>query len=592
MKGTQERGRRTVFGVYAAHALRYRWLLFGIIVMNITMACAALAAPVYLRTFINTLAMGDTSDVVVSSLLATLAIIISFWVLDWLAHRVQYVLTMYLEVGVMTDLYHSSFKYLLGHSYNFFISRFAGTLTHKVTKFARAFELLFDGVTNQFFPTTIFTVGAIIVVTVHNKTLGLILGVWVVCFLIFQIYVSRLRQPVRIERSEADSRVTGNLADAISNQTTIVLFSGARFEATRFARTVAVWANALYRTWIADSWIWSGIGLFILVIQAALFYGGIVFWQKGLFTIGDFVLIQSYLLSTFRSMEQMNRDLRKMGDAYSDAVEMVEILDEVHEIRDAAHAEPLAVAEGVVEFKDVDFHFQEERGVFANFNMCVQGGEKVALIGPSGAGKSTITKLILRLFDVKKGAILIDEEDVRDVTQESLRNAIGFVPQEPILFHRTLMENIRYGRRDATDAEVLEAAKQAYCHEFISRLPLGYDTYVGERGVKLSGGERQRVAIARAILKNAPILVLDEATSSLDSESEVFIQRALANLMHGKTVIVIAHRLSTIMKMDRIIALDDGAVVEEGTHQELLAKRGLYAKLWSHQAGGFLQDEA
>jgi ATP-binding cassette, subfamily B, bacterial len=288
----------------------------------------------------------------------------------------------------------------------------------------------------------------------------------------------------------------------------------------------------------------------------------------------------------------MNRDLRKMNDAYSDAVEMVEILESPHEIQDVSNARQLRISKGAISFNNVSFHFHDEKAVFNNFSLHVGEGKKIALVGPSGAGKSTVTKLILRLFDVKSGSIEIDGQNIASVTQDSLRNAIAFVPQEPILFHRTLMENIRYGRRDATDAEVIEAAKKANCHDFITALPQGYDTYVGERGVKLSGGERQRVAIARAILKDAPILILDEATSSLDSESEVLIQDALSKLMSGKTVLVIAHRLSTIMKMDRIVALDGGAIVEQGTHQELLHKRGLYAGLWQHQAGGFIQDEA
>ena len=591
MKSPDIRTRRTVFGVYTHHVLRYRWFLMGIIAMNTLMAGAALAAPVYMRQFVNTLVTNTPGETVVAALIGILAIIVGFWILDWIAHRIQYLCSMQLVINVMRNLYQSSFDYLLGHSYNFFVSNFAGSLTYKVGKFSRAFELLFDGIINQLFPTAVFTIGAVIVVSMHNSTLGMILGIWVICFLAFQIYVSRLRQPARVARAEAESRVTGNLADAISNQSTIVLFSGARHEAKRFGRTVSEWCDALTRAWIADAWIWTGIGVFMIVIQTALFYGGIIYWQKGLFTVGDFVLIQAYLLSTFRSMEQMNRDLRKMNDAYSDASEMVEILDTLHEVHNRPGAKPLEVTRGVVGFKNVGFHFQEEKAVFNNFNLTIDGGEKVALVGPSGAGKSTITKLILRLFDVKRGAIEIDGQNIADVTQVSLRNAIAFVPQEPILFHRTLMENIRYGKRDATDEEVVEAARQAHCHEFISQLPLGYDTFVGERGVKLSGGERQRVAIARAILKNAPILMLDEATSSLDSESEVLIQDALATLMQGKTVLVIAHRLSTIAKMDLIIALAGGSIVEEGTHEELLSQNGIYARLWSHQAGGFIQED-
>jgi ABC-type multidrug transport system fused ATPase/permease subunit len=228
--------------------------------------------------------------------------------------------------------------------------------------------------------------------------------------------------------------------------------------------------------------------------------------------------------------------------------------------------------------------------VLKNFNLKIAGGEKIALVGPSGAGKTTVTKLLLRLYDVKGGAIKIDGQNISDITQDSLRDAISFVPQEPVLFHRTLMENIRYGRRGASDEEVLQAARQAHCHEFIERLPEKYNTYVGERGVKLSGGERQRVAIARALLKNSPILVLDEATSSLDSESEALIQDALETLMQGKTVVVIAHRLSTIMKMDRIVVVESGTIAAQGTHLELVKQEGLYRKLWSIQAGGFIGD--
>jgi ATP-binding cassette subfamily B protein len=301
----------------------------------------------------------------------------------------------------------------------------------------------------------------------------------------------------------------------------------------------------------------------------------------------------------------VNRSLRRFYDALADAQEMVGILDTPHGVQDVPNATALVVSAGEVEFKNVDFHFSKERLVLNAINMIIKSGEKVALVGSSGAGKSTITKLLLRLYDIQAGQILIDGQDIAAVTQESLRNAIAFVPQEPVLFHRSLMENIRYGRRGATDTEVISAAKKAHCHEFIDSLPDKYETFVGERGVKLSGGERQRVAIARAILKNAPILILDEATSSLDSESEHLIQDSLKTLMdatpaghsiqskgaRGKTVVVIAHRLSTIMNMDRIIVIENGVVVAQGKHTDLLKAEGLYQKLWNIQVGGFIQDE-
>ena len=329
----------------------------------------------------------------------------------------------------------------------------------------------------------------------------------------------------------------------------------------------------------------------MLIIQIVLFYIATIYWGRGELTVGDFVLMQAYLITTFNRLVSINRTLRRFYDALADAQEFVAILEEPHGIQDVPNAPQLVVPQGAVDFKDVTFHFNAQQPILKSLNLSIRPGEKVALVGPSGAGKSTITKLLLRFYDVSGGAIEIDGQEIAKVTQDSLREAIAFVPQEPILFHRTLMENIRYGRRDATDEEVIEAAKQAHCHEFILGLKYQYETYVGERGVKLSGGERQRVAIARAILKDAPILILDEATSSLDSESESLIQDSLKTLMQGKTVLVIAHRLSTIMNMDRIVVIEGGDIVADGTHQELLAQGGLYQKLWSIQAGGFLKDE-
>lgn len=587
MGGTK--GRATIFRIYRRYTARYPWLFTAVIAGGMIAQLASLAAPLYLREFIDTLAEGDASAL--PALLSLLGLLVLAWVVNWAAERVRYFGTVYLEAHVMPDLMRGAFTHLIEHSYNFFVSQFSGSLTHKVNKFARAYETLFDSIIVNFLPTGLFIMGAIVVLSWRNFTLGMILAIWTICFLVFQTFVSRARQASRIARAAAETRVTAQLADAISNQTTISLFSGTKHEIKRYSGVVDAWRKATVRSWSADAWIWAGMGIFIIVIEAVLLYGGIYYWQQGLFTVGDFVLVQAYLFAAFERLAVVNRELRRVSDAISDANEMLAILNTPHEVQDVSGALPLRIRNGAIEFRDVGFHFHTERGIFTNFNLRIRGGEKVALVGPSGAGKSTITKLLLRFFDVKDGAIEIDGQNIAKVSQESLRNVIAYVPQEPILFHRTLMENIRYGRRDASDEDVVNAARKAHCHEFIANLPLGYETFVGERGVKLSGGERQRVAIARAILKNAPILVLDEATSSLDSESEVLIQDALAKLMEGKTVIVIAHRLSTIMKMDRIITLRGGEIAEEGTHQELLDAGGLYASLWNHQAGGFLQDD-
>ncbi|MEK7613124.1 MAG: ABC transporter ATP-binding protein [Patescibacteria group bacterium] len=576
-----------VLRVYWLASSPYKWSLILIVLGVLILQGGTLAAPWFLRQFFNLLATNHYSPEIVGQLMDVLMVVVLIWLVEWAGRRIQDLVLMYFQARAMAELLSGAFEYLLGHSYNFFVSSFAGSLTHKVSKFGRAFEIISDALLLQFFPTFLFVFGAIVVLFTRNHWLGIALAAWSVLFMAFQIYVSKIRQPARVARAEADTKVTATLADAISNQATMMLFSGEQFEKGLFAQAVALWRKATVKLWLTDNLIWAGIGLFMIVIEGGLLYGGVLLWQRGAFTVGDFVLVQAYLLTTFDRLVSINRELRRFYSALADAGEMVAILHTKHEIRDKRGAKQLAIRDASVHFDDVTFGFYAD-SILKNFNLTIRGGERVALVGPSGAGKSTVTKLLLRLYDLQKGAILIDGQNISEVTQNSLRDAIAFVPQEPILFHRTLMENIRYGRRDASDKEVLEAAKQAHCDEFISKLPLGYDTFVGERGIKLSGGERQRVAIARAILKNAPILVLDEATSSLDSESEALIQDALETLMQGKTVVVIAHRLSTIMKMDRIVVMEQGAIVAQGTHLELVNQRGLYQKLWSIQAGGFL----
>jgi len=326
----------------------------------------------------------------------------------------------------------------------------------------------------------------------------------------------------------------------------------------------------------------------MISLEFGMMYYAIRLWQNGVMTVGDIALIQAYLFRIFDQLWDMGKNIRTIYEAAADANEMTEILLTGHEVQDASRAANLEIKKGEIKFRNVYFAYHEGMEILKDFNLTIKPGERVAFIGPSGGGKSTVVKLLFRFYDIQGGEILIDGKNIAAVTQDSLRANVALVPQEPILFHRSLIDNIRYARPGASDAEVIKAAKLAHAHEFISGFPEGYNTFVGERGVKLSGGERQRVAIARAILKNAPILVLDEATSSLDSESEMYIQDALKKLMKGRTTIVIAHRLSTIMQMDRIIVMENGKIMEQGSHHELLkVQQGVYQRLWNIQAGGF-----
>lgn len=574
-------------------ANKYPLYFWGAIGLGTVVHLTTIGAPLYLKRFLDLIAKGTPTDpAVIAGLYSAVFFFALLTFAGWALRRVEHAAMYMLEARVMSDLDNASFAHLIRHSHHFFISNFAGSLVRRVGRYRRAYEVVADAVLFQLYPAVLLSIGIIVILSLRHLWLGVTLGAWTVLFVSVQYVLIRLLHPLRLAHAKEDSATTGVLADAVGNQMTIALFSGFSHEEKYFAQAVEKLRQAAIRSWAWDDLIWTVQGFLAASINVGMLWGALILWREGHLTVGDFALIQAYLLTLFDRLVNIGRELRHVFSALADASEMRDILDTPHEVCDRAHAKPLSISKGEIVFRAVDFRFGNTSLVLSKFNLHIRGGEKVALVGPSGGGKSTITKLLLRLYDVSDGAVEIDGQNIADVTLDSLHDAIAFVPQEPILFHRTLLENIRYGRRDATDDEVIRAAKQAHCHEFIERLPHGYETYVGERGIKLSGGERQRIAIARAILKNAPILVLDEATSSLDSESERFIQEALSSFMEGKTVFVIAHRLSTIMQMDRIVVIEAGRVVAEGTHRELIARGGLYRTLWDIQAGGFLGDGA
>lgn len=548
-----------------------------------------LATPIYYKKFFNVLTgeggvSGDASSALVRVLLSIVALNLAGWIFS----RVSHFANNYFQPRVKADLFEYAYEYLQRHAYGFFTNRFVGALVRKVTKLPRAFEVFADRMFWDLFPLIIRITGATLVLYIFNHTIAYILLAWTAVFIALNYWFSLWKLKYDTARSWKDTERTATLADALTNHSNIQLFNGYLFEFGRIKKVTEELRRLETFTW--------NLGAVVEAVQAGLFIGvefllmylAIRFWQRGLLTVGDFVLIQSYLLGLIWRIWEVGRHIRDLYESFADAEEMAEIMNTPYEIKDARGALPLKARNGKIEFQRVSFHFHKTRTVLYDINLTIKPGEKIALVGPSGAGKSTLVKLLFRFHDIESGKILVDGQPISKVTQESLRANLSLVPQEPILFHRTLTENIRYGRRDATDAQVHEAARLAHCEEFVKGLPQQYETFVGERGIKLSGGERQRVAIARAILKNAPILVLDEATSSLDSHSEALIQDALKKLMRGKTVIVIAHRLSTIRQMDRIVVLENGRIIDQGTHDALLKKKGLYAHLWDLQAGGFL----
>ena len=571
-----------------------KYKVSGIIILVSCIGASVFDAlsPIYFKNFFNILVDSNSQNQAktVQMLLVTLAIIAAISMARWVCWRTISFLANFFQGRILADLANKCFAYLHRHSFTYFNNSFVGTLVKRVNWFTRAFEGVTDQILYNIIPLIVSLIMIFAILSSVNIWLGLAMIIWAGVFLTISWIFTKYKLKYDIQRNAAESSSTGLLADTITNNSNVKLFNGYFRELESFKQSTQALFKIRKFTWDLGSAFEALQSFLSVALEIGIFYVAIRLWQAGRITIGDFVLIQAYIFNIMDKVWSFNRVLRVIYENLSDAEEMTIIFNTPHEIQDVPSAPDLRVATGAIEFKNVTFNYYETRAVLKKFNLRIEPHQRLAIIGPSGAGKTTIIKLLFRMHDLTGGKILIDGQDIARVTQESLWHNVSLVPQDPILFHRTLKENIRYGRPEATDEEIIAAAKAAHCHEFIKGFEFGYETYVGERGVKLSGGERQRVAIARAILKNAPILVLDEATSSLDSESEGLIQDALNKLMKGKTVIVIAHRLSTIRKMDRIVVVDEGGIEEEGSHDELAKKKdGIYKKLWQLQAGGFIQ---
>lgn len=582
----------SVLRYYAPHVGAFKWAILGTLFFYGTgvLLKDVLGALIYKKLFdtMGTFSADTASAVpVLSSLLiALVGAVVGYHVMVRIADYIH----PYAQSNIMKRLYDQAFSYIEQHSYTFFANTFMGSLVTKTKRYVDSFETIHDIMVFQVWFHGVSMLSAVVVLSIYAPLFaGLFIG-WIFLFVCGSFFfVKRIIERDTIHAA-SKSLTTGALADALTNILNIKMFARSANERERFSERIGQEEQDRRRAWFMHTHQIVFQGFLIAGMELISMFLAIKLWVAGDITLGTVVLVQTYLFLLFDVVWNFGRNITKFLNALADAQEAIEIFRLPVAVSDTVSPEEPRMHAGAIAFNAVSFAYTETRTVFSGLSLTIPAGQHVGLVGHSGAGKTTITKLLLRFHDVTEGSITIDGQDIRMVTQDALRTHIAYVPQEPILFHRTLSENIAYGKPDASIDDIIAVAKRAHAHDFIEKLTHGYNTLVGERGIKLSGGERQRIAIARAMLKDAPILILDEATSSLDSLSERYIQEGFDELMKGRTTLVIAHRLSTIVRMDRILVFDDGTIVEDGTHDELLKKNGVYAELWKEQSAGFIGE--
>lgn len=479
--------------------------------------------------------------------------------------------------------------YMLRHSHSYYSDRFAGSLLSKVNNVTGAVEGLIPELLWTHFNSLVTLLVTIVFIMLTDMSAGMVFVALMLILFIVNARMAPTKTTYSKLTAEANTTFRARFVDVITNILAVRQYSKTDFEATEMNKLSRDLRVKSMRSWFYTEKMLLINSAILFVFSAGMFWLLVESWKNGEMTTGSMVFMMALYSQIAGILVFIGRAFNSTAQSVGEMREGLEDILIPYEITDTNSAKPLVVSKAGIELDKVDFDFGKS-AVFSDFNLDIKPGQKVGLVGESGAGKSTFVSLLLRQHDVASGSINIDGQNISSITQDSLRDAIAVVPQEPALFHRSVRENILYSKPGASEEELIAVAKKAQAHDFVAELSEGYDTMVGERGVKLSGGQKQRVAIARAMLKDSPILVLDEATSALDSESEVKIQKALEALMEGRTVIAIAHRLSTLRKMDRIIVMDKGKIIEDGTHEELLRVKGTYYKLWNHQAGGFVQD--
>jgi ATP-binding cassette, subfamily B, bacterial len=560
-----------------------KWAILATVVIIIA-AVVEQSMSFFFKFIIDAVEAGKPEEAIFYGMLFPVALYISqiLW-------RSTGIIGMQWSLAAKKETYDQLVAYVVDHSHTYFADRFAGSILSKLGNVVGSVE----GLIIDYMWSHLSTVVGLTITFVYISMIDQLSGLIFVGLIVTLLVINRLLVPKKyalsLENAEMGTKLRGFIVDIFSNAGVVRQYTMKKAELKAFSSLLHKEVQAHGKSWLYTEFMLIVNATVLFLFALAMFYVLIGRWQSGAIGTGDFVFVIALVTQFTGSLIFIGRAFNDTARAMGQMREGLADLLISHEITDRAGAKILKVTKGEVTFDKVSFAYPT-RPMLDNFSLTISGGQRVGLVGQSGAGKSTFISLLLRQYDIKHGTIRIDGQDIAEVTQDSLRANIAVVPQEPLLFHRTIRENIAYGREGATEEEIEEAATRAYAHEFIASLPDGYDTLVGERGIKLSGGQRQRIAIARAMLKQAPILVLDEATSALDSGSEVLIQKALRELMEGKTVVAIAHRLSTLREMDRIIVMERGQIIEDGTHAELIAAGDTYAKLWQHQAGGFLQE--
>ena len=571
----------------------FRGLVLLMLLMETGQAAGSILVPYAIKAIMDGVAHlpSTTTANVLETLRQPLLLLVGLNVAEILFSRASGAVLIVIGPRLRQRTSKSLYSYLQYHSPRYFGNHFAGALAHRISETAMSVNHTVWTVLCDFWPILItFTVSIALLYNVHHD-LGLLVAGWVFSYVSLSYWLATRCQPYAQSYAAMRSQVNGKIVDAVTNILNAKLFARLNFEREYLEDFLETEVQAARRTfWFMERIRWFQFTAAAILKVGAVYYA-LKLWDAGLISVGAFTMSVGLALLIINDARNLTRRFLEFFENLGNVANGVKTIVQPHEIVDIPNALPIKITAGRVEFRNVCFRYEENQPVFENLSVVIEAGQRVGLVGFSGSGKSTFVGLMLRNFQPQSGEILIDGVDIQQVLQDSLHEQVSLIPQDPSLFHRSLKENIAYGRLHVSDAEIMAAAQMANADEFIQTMPLGYDSLVGERGVKLSGGQRQRIAIARVMLKDAPLLILDEATSSLDSVTEKTIQENLDRAMGKKTVIAIAHRLSTIAHLDRILVFDQGNIVEDGEHEQLLAQGGFYHRLWTMQAGGFLPDE-